>query len=249
MKKTWMFLIAFSLIAIFAITFASAQYETVSSSIKTAMGSLVGILGGTIDALVAIPLKVLFFLVLFVVLTIATRRAFRNKTISILIALLVSAIGMQALPSNWLTAFLATYGTVAAVILIFLTVVVFWFFTRMYINTPLFTPMWITAGIVFLFLTMNFGFGVQEFSKPIYGGLAMIGAAISFVIVLNKGWLKKIRRHELQKDLLEKREELERVQHEIAHPAAGADLHSLQELRRDITADIAETNRELAGSL
>lgn len=249
MKKWLVFLIAFSILAVLAGTFAAAQYETVSNSIKTAMGSIVGILGGTVEALIAIPYKILYFLVLVLVLNMAARTAFRNKTVSIVIAVLVSALGIQALPANWLQVFLATYGTLAAVVLIFVPVVILYLFSRRMINTPLFTPIWVTAGVVFLFLALNYGFGLQEFSQPIYGGIALLAAAISLIVVMNKKWLQKARRRQMLIDREYKTEELQRIQHELDHPTAGSDITHLQERKKEVKVDIQEIDRELSGHL
>jgi len=250
MKKLLIGIIVFSLMFVMAANLVAAQYTDVSASFKTAMGSIAGILGGTVDALIAIPLKVLFFLVLVIVLNMAARPIFRNRGISFIVAILVSALGMQALPAGWLTTFLATYGALAAVILVGLPIIILWFFSMRYINTPLFTPLWITAAVVFFFLTMNYGFGVQEFSKPIYGAFSMVAGVISFVVVLNKGWLKKMRNRGLRERHAHLSRQRVRLDAEFSDRNTPADRRlQIEDEMDSVNAELTEIDHEIAGQL
>jgi hypothetical protein len=191
MKKTWMFSIALSIITVLTGTFAAAQYESVKNAMANALGALAGILGGTVDVLITIPLKVLFFVMLTLVFYRGSLELTSHKPVfAWIIAIIVSAIGVRALPDNWLTVFLATYGAIAAAVIIVVPILILWFFSKRFVNTPLFMPIWITAGVAFLFLAFSSGFGIQEFKTNTFAALCMFAAIISLIVVLNKRGLR-----------------------------------------------------------
>ena len=233
---------------ILSIGLAAAQYETTSTAIQKAMGSMLGVIGGTIESLFVLPLKILIFVLLVVMLyQPAMPIAGHKPSLAMLISVIVSILCVQALPGDWLKIFLATYGALAGAVIIFLPIMLLFFFSRRFANTVLFVPIWITALIIFIVLALG-GLGIPEFNQPVFATLSMIGAIIALVVVMNRRGLKNMINDALMSEKRDIKRRLNEIDAEIHSRSVTPErIADLEKMERGLRAHLKDIEEQLAG--
>ena len=236
--------------ALFSTIFLSANAAAAPQDFTTiftnAFSVITGVLAGAVNALVAIPANILMFLLVFMALYWSAMRIFHKKGLALAISLIASLLGISMFwqtGNQWLSMITTSYGAVAIAIVIFIPMILFWYFSLAFISTPLYVPMWITAGVCFFLISVGKLQVVQGQQDASFAWLAMVAAVVSFIIIFYREGIEKYHRKALYNRRGYLHAEIQRLRNESRDGTINP--HEAEERISRIKGEIAEIDSEM----